>query len=459
MSLEENSATKHHDPARLAGRDPSVSAVGHDRMARRAALSGFLGSVIEYYDFLIYGTAAALVFGRLFFPTGSAAAGTLAALATFGVAYIARPAGAVLFGHFGDRIGRKNVLMATLSVMGGASALIGLLPTYASIGYAAPALLVVCRLAQGLSAGGEQTGASLLAMEHATPKKRAFYSSWTPNGATIGSALATAVFIPIASLPEDALMSWGWRIPFLVSLVTVPIALYLRRGVAESPQFTRRDNGTTPKKTSAPKAPLLAVFKDEPRALVCVFFCSLIQSVATFVTVFSLSFAVHNGAVGRTPILTAISVSQLFGLVFIPIWAALSVRVGGKRMFAAGALLSAAGAVGFLMSVANGNAVLAMVMIILVKGVFYPASNGIWPVFFGRQFTARVRYTGMGVAMQSGLVVVGFVPVLCTALVGNSTDGWVPVAVLIVGICLVAAVAGGLSRDAKDWAPEENRPE
>ena len=206
-------------------------------MARRAAFGSFLGSVVEYYDFFIYGSAAALVFNKIFFPSDDPMAGTLAALATFGVGYIARPIGALLFGHLGDRLGRKQVLMMTLLLMGLATFTIGLLPTHASIGAWAPALLVLCRLLQGLSAGGEQVGASLLTMEHAPGKNKAFYTSWLINGASMGSILATSVFIPLSMLSEEQLLAWGWRIPFLLSAVMVAITWIIRRGVDESPEF------------------------------------------------------------------------------------------------------------------------------------------------------------------------------------------------------------------------------
>ena len=204
---------------------------------RRAALAAWIGSALEYYDFFIYGTAAALVFGKVFFPDSSPVAGTLLALATFGVGYVARPLGAVLFGHVGDRFGRKKVLVATLMMMGTATVAIGFLPSYATAGSLAPALLVTCRLLQGLSAGGEQAGANSMTLEHSPQDRRAYFTSFTLSGTQAGQIIATAVFLPIAALPEEALLSWGWRVPFWASVVVLVAGVLIRRTLHETPVF------------------------------------------------------------------------------------------------------------------------------------------------------------------------------------------------------------------------------
>lgn len=206
---------------------------------RKAALASFMGSLVEYYDFFIFGTASALVFNKIFFPDISPTAGTLASFATFGVAYIARPVGAVVLGHFGDRIGRQRVLVFTLILMGLATFAIGCLPDYHSIGMAAPIALVALRLLQGLSAAGEQSGASSLTVEHADQGKRAFYASWTLNGTQAGLLVGTLAFIPVAALPEDTLLSWGWRVPFWFSAVVMFVAYLIRRTMPETPSSRR----------------------------------------------------------------------------------------------------------------------------------------------------------------------------------------------------------------------------
>ena len=414
-----------------------------NRMARRAALSGFLGTVLEFYDFLLYGTAAALVFGPLFFPSTNPTTGTLASLATFGVAYLVRPMGAILFGHYGDRVGRKRVLQATILLMGGSSALLGLLPTYETIGILAPILLVLCRIAQGLSAGGEQTGASLLTMEHASKGKQTLYASWTPNGGGVGSLLATLAFIPVTALPEEDMMSWGWRIPFLLSIVTVAYTLYVRRSVDESPAFTDKTVSA-----AATRAPALEVLTNHRRALICVFTCALLQSIFAFTTVFSLTLAAKDGAVGAPTMLTAIAASQFVSFLLVPLWAVLSDKIGLKPIFVIGALLCAVGCVGFTAAVLSGNVYLAVGAALLLKGVVYSAPYGIWPVFYGRQFPAAVRYSGTAMGQQTSYVVTGFVPTICAFLL--ATTGAVSVAVFAAALCTLAALAGALSREARE---------
>ena len=223
---------------------------------RKAALSAWIGSALEYYDFFIYGTAAALVFPKIFFPTGNAAAATIASLATFGVAYAARPVGSFVLGHLGDTIGRKTVLFITLFGMGLATFLIGVLPTYEQIDFAAPILLLILRVFQGLAVSGEQSSASSTSLEHAPVHRRAFYTSFTLAGTQGGNILATAVFIPIAALPEQALLPWGWRVPFLLSAVVVVVGWWIRRTLHESPAFEEEQQHD-----EVPTAPLKTLFR------------------------------------------------------------------------------------------------------------------------------------------------------------------------------------------------------
>lgn len=417
-------------------------------MARRAAFGSFLGSVVEYYDFFIYGSAAALVFNKIFFPSDDPMAGTLAALATFGVGYIARPIGALLFGHLGDRLGRKQVLMMTLLLMGLATFTIGLLPTHASIGAWAPALLVLCRLLQGLSAGGEQVGASLLTMEHAPGKNKAFYTSWLINGASMGSILATSVFIPLSMLSEEQLLAWGWRIPFLLSAVMVAITWIIRRGVDESPEFMA-------KKHDASQIPVLEMFSKEWRAFVVVFCCALICSVSSLVIIFGLSWATNNQQVDRASMLSAIAASQVVALVCQPLFGLLADRIGKKRIFAAGSLACCAGVFLFLWSITTGQIGLIIFSTVLLKGIVYSAPNALWPSFYAEMFSIRVRYTGVGLATQLSFIVAGFSPSVCYALLGDG-HAWLPVGCFIGGLALVAAIAALLSRPAS--APAAERP-
>src|SRR5262245_19347411 len=242
----------------------------HGKTPRRASAAALLGSALEYYDFFVYGSAAALVFNRLFFAQGNPAVATIASLATFGVGYVARPFGGIVFGHFGDKIGRKRVLMLTLLTMGVASLAIGFLPTFEQVGILAPILLVVCRLAQGFSAGGEAAGASTLTIEHAPDHQRGFFASFTMAGYASGQALATLVFIPVGALPAEALYSWGWRVPFWLSAVVLVIAYWMRTRLNETPVFEEAKAEGQVK-----KLPVLQVLRHQWADVLRVVLCSL----------------------------------------------------------------------------------------------------------------------------------------------------------------------------------------
>ncbi|WP_456286049.1 MHS family MFS transporter [Microbacterium sp. JZ70] len=427
--------------------DNDVAAVPPStRMARRAAFGSFLGSVVEYYDFFVYGTAAALLFNHLFFPDAHPFAATLASLASFGVAYVARPVGAVLFGDLGDRLGRKKVLMATLALMGASTFAIGLLPTYEAIGGWAPTLLVACRLLQGISAGGEQVGASLLTIEHAPSRKRGLYTSWLLNGAAIGALSATAIFIPLEALPRDALESWGWRIPFLLSFVMVFVTLVVRSGVDESPEFVSR---LTPDRTARPKLPLAKLLRTQWRQALTVFVSAFSIVISTVVMVFGLSYATGHHGIDRPGMLVAISASQFVALACHPLFGALADRVGRRVVYVAGSFACAVGAFGFFASITTGNLGLVIASTILLKGVLYAAPNALWPSFFAEQFTPDVRYTGVAISTQLSFLVTGFAPTICFALLG-STDNWVLAASFVSGACILAGVAAWRSKSAAD---------
>ena len=247
------------------------------RTPGRAALASFMGSAVEYYDFFLFGTAAALIFPKVFFPSGDDASQVLS-FATFGVAYVARPVGAFVLGHFGDRIGRRNVLMFTLVLMGVSTFAIGCLPTYAAVGWLAPALLVLCRLLQGFSAAGEQAGASSLTLEHAPDHRRAYFTSWTLTGTQGGLILASLVMIPFVSLPDDAELSWGWRVPFWLSAIVVVVAYFIRRRLHETPEFDEA------KATGAiARMPLKPLLQNHWKDVLRVFFCAFIAAVSTVI--------------------------------------------------------------------------------------------------------------------------------------------------------------------------------
>ncbi|HXT03661.1 MAG TPA: MFS transporter, partial [Casimicrobiaceae bacterium] len=250
---------------------------------KKAALASWIGSALEYYDFFIYGTGAALVFNKVFFASSDPATGTLLALATFGVGYVARPIGAFFMGHIGDRFGRKKVLVFTLILMGASTFLVGCLPTYNQVGVWAPILLVFLRLCQGFSASGEQAGANSMTLEHAPADRRAFFTSFTLSGTQAGLIIATAVFLPISMLPEDQLLAWGWRVPFWLSVVVVGIGYWIRRTLEETPAFKEEQL-----LHDVPKMPLAVLFRDYLPDIVRVILCALVSAVSTIFGVYAL---------------------------------------------------------------------------------------------------------------------------------------------------------------------------
>ena len=420
---------------------------------RRAALAAWIGSALEYYDFFIYGTAAALVFDDVFFPESSPVAGTLLALATFGVGYVARPVGAVLFGHVGDRFGRKKVLVATLLMMGVATVAIGFLPSFATAGVVAPALLVTCRLLQGLSAGGEQAGANSTTLEHSPRHRRAYFTSFTLSGTQAGQIIATAVFLPVALLPEDALLSWGWRVPFWASAVVLVAGVLIRRTLRETPVFEAgiandaAASGGAPGATGAGRLPVAVLLRGHWPNLLRVTLAATVASVSTLMTVFALSFAVNTVGLERSTMLWVLVSANVVALAALPVLATLADRVGRRPVFVAGALGSAVALAAYLWAVSTGDYVLIFVTGILLSGVVYSAANGVWPAFYGEMFPARVRLTGTAVGTQIGFGLGGFAPTVAAGLAGHTAAGWLPVAVFGAVICLVAAAAAYSARE------------
>lgn len=416
-------------------------------MPRKAALAAWIGSALEYYDFFIYGTAAALVFNKVFFPASSPATGTLLALATFGVGYLARPVGAFVLGHVGDRLGRKKVLVFTLLLMGVTTFLVGCLPTYASVGVLAPVLLVVLRLLQGLSAAGEQAGANSMSMEHAPADRRGYYTSFTLSGTQAGQILATAVFLPIAALPQDQLLTWGWRLPFWCSAVVVVVGFVIRRKIDETPVFEQN-------KAEVAKLPVAVLFRTHWKDVLRVIAAATIASVSTIFTVYALSYAVNTVGLERGPILWVGVLANVAALLAIPFLAGLSDRIGRKPVFVAGCLGCAVLIFPYLWSISDGSYPLIFTLGILLFGVAYSGVNGVWPSFYGEMFSAKVRLSGMAIGTQIGFAIAGFAPSVVAAI-GSGKDDWLGVAVFTAAICLLSAAAALTARETYDVPTEE----
>lgn len=412
------------------------------RTPKRAALASWLGSAVEYYDFFVYGTAAALIFPKIFFSSADPQAAAMASFATFGVAYITRPFGAVVLGHIGDKFGRKKVLTFTLLLMGFSTFLIGCLPTYDHVGVLAPILLVIARLLQGISAAGEQAGANSMTLEHAPEHRRAFFTSFTLSGTQTGLILATLVFIPISRLSEEDLLAWGWRIPFFLSVVVVFVGFWVRRTLAETPVFVEEA-----KKGEVEGVPLITLFSNYWMDVVRIVFAALISVVSTIFSVFTLSYAVNTMHIDRSLMLTVLVLANVAALVAIPLWAMLADRIGRKPVFILGALGCAVLIWPYIWAISQGNLTLIFVLGILLSGIVYSASNGVWPALYGEMFDTRVRLSGMAIGTQIGFALGGFAPTISAALLGTGPTGWMPVAAFTSITAVIAAISAATTSE------------
>ncbi|MHC9293361.1 MFS transporter [Mycobacterium sp. LTG2003] len=413
------------------------------RTPRRAALASFMGSAVEYYDFFLFGSAAALIFPHVFFPSDDEAA-LVMSFATFGFAYVARPVGAFILGHFGDRIGRQRVLMFTLVLMGLSTFLIGCLPSFDTIGWAAPALLVVCRLMQGLSAAGEQAGASSLTLEHSPDHRRAFFTSWTLTGTQGGLILASLVLIPFVSLPDEAKYGWGWRVPFWLSAVVVVVAYFIRRQLHETPQFTEAKAAGT-----IARVPLVPLLRNHWRDVLRVILCAFIAAVSTVFGNLAIAYGKKVG-LDADVTLWLVVVANVVALGTQPMFGILADRIGRKPVFVYGALSSAALMPFYMLSMSGGNQLLTFALAVATFSFGYAAANAVWPAFYGEMFSTQVRFSGMAIGTQLGFLVAGFAPSIVTALGGVREGGWVVISIFTAVVCLIAAAAALTARETKD---------
>lgn len=398
--------------------------------------ASFIGTSIEWYDYYIFGTAAALVFGTLFFPQFSSVAGTLAAFGTFAVGFIARPLGAAVIGHYGDRIGRKAMLVLTLLLTGGATALIGLLPTYAAIGIAAPLLLVLLRLLQGFGVGGEWGGAVLIATEHASPRRRAVYGSFAQFGVPIGVLTSNLAFLAVAGLSDEAFLSWGWRIPFLLSVVLVVVGFVVRSRLQDAPEFEQ-----VKAKRETSTVPFTELLRRHPRVLALASLASIAPpAIGYTVIVYMLSYGTTALDYERTTLLTLIMLSTIVWVATIVVAALLSDRFGSRRVFVVGALTAVIWPVPMFALVNTGSAGLAglaFAVAAVVQGIMAGAQGGL----FSEIFPVRVRYSGISIAYQVGGMVGGAItPLVATALFG-ATGSSTPIALYVTALSLLSLVA------------------
>ncbi|MFJ9038672.1 MFS transporter [Streptomyces sp. NPDC102406] len=418
---------------------------------RKAALAAWIGSALEYYDFFIYGSAAALVFPKVFFDESDPANATLLSLATFGVAYAARPVGAFFLGHVGDRLGRRKIMVFTLVLMGLSTFLIGCLPSRDQVGSLAPVLLVLCRVLQGVSAAGEQASAGSMTLEHAPAGRRAYFTSFTLSGTQAGQLLATLVFLPVAALPEDQLLSWGWRVPFWLSIVVAVVGYVIRRTLHETPEFSRQSTASD----GVARLPLLVLLRDHWADVLRVIGGALVASVSTIFTVWALSYATSD-AVGmdRSAMLWVGALANLVALGAIPLWARLADRVGRRPVYVAGAAGSALLMFGYLWAISTGSYPLTFVFGILAFGVVYSAANAVWPSFYGEMFPTRVRLSGMAIGTQIGFAVAGFAVTFAARIAGPDGTDWFAVALFTAALCVPPMIAGVTARETHEVPTE-----
>ncbi|WP_425307372.1 MFS transporter [Ammonicoccus fulvus] len=401
------------------------------------AVASFVGTTVEYYDFFIFGTAAALVFPRLFFPDANPLTGTLLSFATLGVGFLARPLGGVVFGHFGDRVGRKKMLVITLLGMGLATILMGLLPGYATIGIAAPILLTLLRLVQGFMVGGEWGGATLMAVEHAPAGRRGFFGAFPQMGAPAGVALATGAFLIAATLPDEAFLDWGWRVPFLLSALLVGVGLVIRLAVSESPAFQVMEE-----KDEKVALPIATAFKYHWRPILLIAGTYLSQGVLAYIC---MSYMVNYGSrvvgVPRVEALIGVLVAAVIATVAYPIFGALSDFWGRKTMYLLGAVLMLLSIFPAYLLINTGYTLLFVLGITLMFGIAMPPAAGVTGPLMSMVFPKEVRYSGASIGYTISQVAgAAFAPMIATAIFG-ATGSWVFVAIYLTVVCTISVIS------------------
>ncbi|WP_187645644.1 MFS transporter [Streptomyces sp. TRM49041] len=421
---------------------------------KRIVAASLIGTTIEWYDFFLYGSAAALVFNKLFFPESDPLVGTLLSFLTYAVGFAARPVGALVFGHYGDRLGRKKLLVLSLLLMGGATFAIGLLPTHATIGSAAPVLLTVLRLVQGFALGGEWGGAVLLVSEHGDAERRGFWASWPQTGAPAGQLLATGVLAALTALLSDAaFVSWGWRVPFLLSGVLVVVGLWIRLSVDESPVFKaaleRAEARKSEAASRAERMPLVAVLRYHWRDVLIAMGARMAENISYYViTAFILVYATTSAGLSKQSALNAVLIASAVHFAVIPVWGALSDRIGRRPVYLIGAVgvgawmfpffaLIDAGGFGTLLS--------AVTVGLVLHGAMYAPQAA----FFAEMFATRMRYSGASIGAQFSSVAAGApAPLIATALLAEY-GGATPIALYVIAAALLTVVAIACARETR----------
>lgn len=417
--------------------------------ARTVILSSYLGSTIEFYDFLLYATAAAVAFPKVFFAGTDEWVGVVAAYATFAAGYVARPLGGVIFGHFGDKVGRKGMLIISMAMMGIASTLIGLIPGAGVIGPWGAVILVLLRVCQGIAVGGEWGGAALMALEHADPRRRGFAASFVNAGAPTGAVLGTVVMGIFSALPQDAFLAWGWRVPFLLSFVLLIVGMFVRLRVSESPIFAEAVAKEEAQATTKRKIPLLEVLR-RPKALIMIMFAGAAGfGLQVVLPTFSVTYAVSKGA-PQQGVLYAFAGASAISIIFVLLGGRLSDRFGRRPVMIAGLALFIAYLFPMFGMLGSGNVGLVFVAF-TVALVLHSSLYGPLAAFVSEKFGTTSRYTGAAVGYQlATLIGAGFTPGILAGLYKDSGQSIVPVVVFLSVMALVSIVFIALTRESKN---------
>lgn len=419
---------------------------------RRILIASLVGSSIEWFDYFLYGTVAALVFNQLFFVNEDPTIGLLLSYASFALAFFIRPFGGVIFSHIGDRIGRKKTLVLTLSLMGVATFGMGLLPTYQAVGIWAPILLITLRLVQGLGIGGEWGGALLLAVEYAPAEKRGLFGAIPQMGVTIGMLLGTIALSIMTLLPESAFITWGWRIPFIFSALLVFFGLWIRKGIDETPSFKKvKESG------EVPKLPIVETLKNYWREVLIAVGAKVVETAPFYIfSTFVVSYATSNLGFSRTATLTAVMIATIITTILIPFMGMLSDKIGRKKLFIGGTIGMALFAFPYFWLLQQKSVLLLIIATVISLGVIWAPITAVLGTMFSEIFDARIRYTGITLGYQIGAALAGgTAPLVATALLNRFNNSYVPVAIYIIFASLLSLAAIWAVKDRSNQKLDE----